>query len=553
MNGKTTIRRLAAFLALAVFLLTAAPGLAAEVKASSLRDDGRIRVWLRSLSDERTLTLGFNGIYAAGDGRIAFERGTVATLTCSDDSLYLSSGSLRLKLGDSVTFTRYQAAEGSANGLLIQENTSGGLYCGDLTVDLYEGAMRAILTVDAEEYLYGVVGYEMSDSWPLEALKAQSVAARTYAMSKKAQSAGREYDVADTTADQVYRGYQSAYANVIAAVDATEGVTGIWKGGYATCFYTASNGGQTALPTDVWTDQGDYGYLDRRDDPYDWENPMSVVKSVEFRADLSDCPALRTLLTDAVDEALDRPFTLQRVLWITPVDPVPEDSRRYTRLRFEVSCLTEKVLQTPAPTEEGVSFPAVPFAEAGQQEERTVTVDLDVFGQIKSALELGINGSDYELIQVLSGQGSFTLETRRFGHGVGMSQRGAQRMAGHYGMDWTEILGFYYPGMSLEKISWSRPALEALEGISDTAPAPSPTPAPLPELSEGEYYAKVVLHGDSDALNIRKGPSTGTAVLDRFEEGRRVIVSSPEDENGWVKIRTAELNGYVKAYYLEAE
>ena len=125
--------------------------------------------------------------------------------------------------------------------------------------------------------LYGVVAYEMSDSFPIEALKAQAVAARTYAMQRKYASGGRDYDVVDTTADQVFYGYDAEYQNVIAAVDGTRGVVGTYNGTFAGCYYTASNGGQIATPNDIWGGDGDYGYIERKDDPYDLENPYSPV------------------------------------------------------------------------------------------------------------------------------------------------------------------------------------------------------------------------------------------------------------------------------------
>jgi len=123
------------------------------------------------------------------------------------------------------------------------------------------------------------VGYEMNNSWPIEALKAQAVAARTYAMQRKANSGDRDYDVVDTTDDQVFKGFDERHANVHQAVRETAGVVGIWKGEFASCYYTASNGGETALPVDVWGTAGDYGYLDSRSDPYDLENPSSKVLS----------------------------------------------------------------------------------------------------------------------------------------------------------------------------------------------------------------------------------------------------------------------------------
>ena len=168
-------------------------------------------------------------------------------------------------MGRSVTLTRH-AAEGE-NGVYISQSKHGNLYCGDLTISAEDGALRAVLAIDIEDYLYGVVAYEMSDSFPLEALKAQAVAARTYAMERKYAAGGRDYDVVDTTADQVFYGYDPDYQNVIAAVDGTRGVVGMYEGAFASCYYTASNGGQIARPSDIWGGSEDDGYIEMKDDP----------------------------------------------------------------------------------------------------------------------------------------------------------------------------------------------------------------------------------------------------------------------------------------------
>ena len=153
---------------------------------------------------------------------------------------------------------------------------------------------------------------------------------------------------------------------------------------------------------------------------------------------------------------------------------------------------------------------------------------------------------------------TFTISMRRFGHGVGMSQRGAQWMAGEYGMTYTDILHFYYPGMTLETIDWPEVELVALEELPDSLgaararPTPTPTPAPLPELETGEYYATVALESRSSSLNVREEPSTSARIVAALGYGRRVIVSEDAGD-GWVRIRTAELEGYVRLEYLEAD
>ena len=162
-------------------------------------------------------------------------------------------------------------------------------------------------------------------------------------------------------------------------------------------------------------------------------------------------------------------------------------------------------------------------------------------------------------MSVLEEGDGYTIQLRRFGHGVGMSQRGAQRMAGVEGMSWTEILSFYYPGMTLEKIDWAYPELEELAALPDSVgrarpdPTPTPSPAPLPELEAGEYYATVQLGDASSTLNLRQAPTTQSQVVAQLKNGRRLIVCGAADEGGWVQARTAEYEGYCKLEYLKAE
>ena len=96
-------------------------------------------------------------------------------------------------------------------------------------------------------------------------------------------------------------------------------------------------------------------------------------------------------------------------------------------------------------------------------------------------------------------------------------------------------------------------ALPVTAGFARPDPTPAPTPAPLPALEEGERYGTVALENDSSTLNVREAPSTAARILDRFADGRRVIVCSEPDAEGWVQIRTAELTGYVLATYLTIE
>ena len=123
-----------------------------------------------------------------------------------------------------------------------------------------------------ETYLVGVVAHEMSPSWPKEALKAQAVAARTYAM--RYIYPGNTYDVVDTTSNQVYKGYDpDRDGPVVAAIGATEGLVMYYGSSFADGVYSASNGGQTQSRVPVWGSVNLYHEL--KDDPYDMKNPAS--------------------------------------------------------------------------------------------------------------------------------------------------------------------------------------------------------------------------------------------------------------------------------------
>ena len=541
---------------------------------SDIRDDGMVRVLLRSLKGPKTITLTLDGVYTLEhDAGFRFARGTRVVLTNVDGRIFMAVGGLTLDMGVGLTLTR-QAAEG-VNGLYIEESERDTLYPGDLCVTAEGGGLTCVLTIRMEDYLEGVIAYEMSDAWPVEALKSQAVAARTYALQRKRVNADEDYDVTDTTSDQVFKGVDAEYTTVAEAVRATSGVIGVAEDGSpAQCWYTASNGGRVALPSDVWVGIEDVSYVERKDDPYDVENPNSMVTALQVSADAHESEALRTLLQAALEEKYaDRDaIEFDEIMSVEPVEDVPEGSRMYTKLRFTVTAtaLMPMPAATPEATEaafeEGIApvdATVAPTAEP-KKERRSVNelfvVDLSVYDDIKDTLELGINSSDCELCGVTQADGMFFIEMRRYGHGVGMSQRGAQRMAGVYGKTWQEILSFYYPGMRLERVNWETPELEAVEELTDSVgaarpePTPLPTPAPLPPLKEGEYYATISLGDDGSMMNLREAPTTQSMVITQLADGQRLIVEDKTaDENGWVAVHTAEYSGYAKLNYLKRE
>jgi stage II sporulation protein D len=141
-------------------------------------------------------------------------------------------------------------------------------YRGSIQVDVPDGKLRAINLVGLEQYLYGVVPSEMPFDWHPEALKAQAVAARSYALATRRAGA---FDLYPDTRSQVYLGLDHEKPSTNAAVDATAGKVVLYNGEVAKTFFFSSSGGRTASAEDVWGEP--VPYLISVPDPYDNISP----------------------------------------------------------------------------------------------------------------------------------------------------------------------------------------------------------------------------------------------------------------------------------------
>ncbi len=555
-----------------------------------------VRVLLRRLGLTDRADLILNGVYtAAVDGRVimGFPQGAEVTVSIRSGKLYLFYAGLRLELGDEVRFIRNASSGGDERtGIRFEKN--GGLYPGDLSLKIVDGMLYPVCTLSVEDYLLGVVPYEMSEYFPLEALKAQAVCARTYALNKL--GSGKDYDVVDTTNDQVFKGVNYNYTNALRAVRETAGVVGTYKGKLAICYYSASNGGQTELVQNVWSGRGDWDYYQMTDDPYDLENPESVVRRARIAKNgkvKEDFKAI--LFSYALPEMVRQGYTPLaenfRIDQITgmslgaPAHNAP--SRAYTELtltfRWSGRKWIEPELSTPIPTadmEEEFYFFATPeptatptptvtatalptpaptatlsdFIPAAEE----ITVTVDIFPEVIDVLLLSVYGADNEMLTITETETHFIIEARRYGHGVGMSQRGAQWMAGQYGKTYTEILRFYYPGMTLSKVKSGAAVLPTAPADLAATLAPPATPTPRPtlmpvstqDMPEGAYLAAVTEIADDSSLNLRQEPSQGAEVLRRLYKHQRLIVLETCEDPAWVKVRTDVMEGYVMASFI---
>jgi stage II sporulation protein D len=123
-------------------------------------------------------------------------------------------------------------------------------YRGTILVSVSGGLLRAVNSVALENYVRGVVANESPSWWPAHALRAQAVAARSYALATGGHCGGGLF--CPDTSDQVYRGVESETPSTNDAVEATSRQVVRYQGSVAQTFFSSSNGGRTASSADTW-------------------------------------------------------------------------------------------------------------------------------------------------------------------------------------------------------------------------------------------------------------------------------------------------------------
>jgi stage II sporulation protein D len=151
-----------------------------------------------------------------------------------------------------------------------QNGLSNGIYRGRMVLSRDGRAVLVVNSVALEQYLYGVVPSEMPASWPSEALKAQAVVARSYAL--KSRRPGAVFDVFSDVRSQVYRGVLAETVATNAAVQGTRAHVVTAGGDIAQTFFFSTSGGRTASNEEAFGGTA-ISYLRPVDDPYDGLSP----------------------------------------------------------------------------------------------------------------------------------------------------------------------------------------------------------------------------------------------------------------------------------------
>lgn len=288
----------------------------------------------------------------------------------------------------------YRKLSFAASGALY---VNGKPYRGMAEVSYGNGGILVVNELPLEDYLVGLINCEISSSWPIEAVKAQAVVARSFALYRKMQRINAPYHLESSVLDQVYDGCLIEDSRAKRAVAETAGEVLTYNGSVIQAFYHSSCGGKTEASENVWG--LGLPYLRGVNCEYCLDNPSVVW---EQRLELRDVEA---------------------------------------RLRAA-----------------GVRVSGVSDIRAGGRNSRgrlkNVTVvagsgNLTLTGdQFRKVVGYGVIKSTNFTVRVSGGSALFN--GRGNGHGVGLCQWGAKQRALN-GFSYAEILSYYYPGTVLEK------------------------------------------------------------------------------------------------------
>ncbi len=257
--------------------------------------------------------------------------------------------------------------------------------------------------VDLEEYVKGVVPAEVSSTWHPEMLKAQAVAARTYALYQQMLSATREYDVVATVQDQVYRGKQGIDVGILRAVEDTRGLVVTYQDAPIYAAFSSTAAGLTEDAMNVWSK--DYPYLKGVECPFDLASPYYQWKS--------------SFKIDTLEQNLrQQGFSVGTIATMTPLS----FSRGGRVATLRVLHSGGELILRGEELRKAVGYTIIPSTQFAIE-----SIGRDV---------------------VLSGFGA--------GHAVGMCQWGAKELA-ELGYSFSTILRYYYPGTELQNMTQTKP------------------------------------------------------------------------------------------------
>ena len=328
-------------------------------------------------------------------------------------------------------------------------------YRGDIVLRQTTGktGLTVVNEVPMEEYLYGILGKEISAGWPAEAAKAQAVAARSYALNLMLSGDRHRqdgYDLCATVHCQVYGGVDAEAPDMIQAVAATNGLAAYYNGQPIHAYFHASSGGHTEDSENVWGNALPYlrGVSD-----VDAQAPGSAWEK-RFNA-----RALETLLTQK-----GKGVGVLKSLDLSPLSKPGADRTESGRVRqLQVAGDKRSLSLSGVQMRSYLDLPSALFdirVVRALPSELDVSVETSYGATVEKKMPVSLKepaesgrwndpASIHRIIRPADDIVIFSGHGR--GHGVGMSQWGARLLAEKNKYDYKQILQYYYQGIMLKK------------------------------------------------------------------------------------------------------
>jgi len=496
------MRKTAALVLAALMVLVLLPPMTAQAAA----DYGWVRVKLTT-NNATTLKFYASGSYFIEESGAEFKGGTL-TVTASGGQMTVTHSSDGLLYTGKTLYIRRVSVDRSAGYMQLNSRNYLGHFYLKVTSS---GYIQVVNLVPMAHYLYGVVGYEMNNLYPLDALKAQAIAAKGYVMYQMGGSG--DYDIGDTSAEQVYKGYSSSYTNVINAVDSTLSEVITVGGSVLRSYFAASNGGETNLPSYAWSGRSNSGFGISIDD-YDFANDLSLIEKRRLPLGAvgaySGSDSFYTFLLNLASSQAGTTLNyLDYIYSAETYDPAYSGCAR-NLTRASVTLMASMVDTSGNVLSRAdnltVTFRLSDFVANGMMNKTTLRI---YWGENK-------------------GDGYYYFYHVRYGHGVGLSQRGAEQRA-KSGQSYQSILAFYYPGATLSYMNFP-------------VPVDTPNNAKLPT---GDYVAAVT----TDSVNFRKKATAASDKITTIPKNSAINVYGSAD--GWAYAVYDGKAGYVSEDYLQ--
>jgi stage II sporulation protein D len=343
----------------------------------------------------------------------------------------------------------------------------GYRYNGGFQYERRDGALLTVVNVvDIEDYVKGILPYEMSNAWPIEALKAQALCARTYALRTMYRHRAQGFDLCVEEHCQVYRGRGAANARTDQAVDETAGMFVTFNGQLAQTFYASTNGGASENVENVWFETRPYlrGVIDpfeadiaARVSGYHWTityTPAQITERLRSRGfNVSTIVSMRVsqytptgnVRSVTMTDSNGRNHTFSRRGELITALGVPSQRFDIGSARWEPGNI---IANDPGqPIDPGSQLFAIDGTGA--------TIEVpggNMFAITGSGSVVAVEGDS----GAPAGGGSttgmvggvFTIRGTGRGHNVGMSQWGARHMA-DLGYTYDKILTHYFTGTEI--------------------------------------------------------------------------------------------------------